>query len=175
MFILNLLSPLDKLYKIAGALAAACLVAMTLCVITSIVSRLMSIYVPGLTEVAGYLMAATNCLALAYTFRSKAHIQVTLFIDKLPVAGQRAAHLFALAVTAIVSIYLAYYMTRLTYFSWEYHEVSDGSIAIALWMPQIVVALGTIILAISLVHSFIEYYVMLITDTVEESDLVGIK
>ncbi|MBJ7536571.1 TRAP transporter small permease [Marinomonas transparens] len=175
MFTPNLSSSLDRLYRIAGGLAAACLIAMTLCVITSIVSRLLSLYIPGLTEVAGYLMAAANCLALAYTFRNKAHIQVTLFVDKLPISGQRAMCLFALAVTAMVAIYLAYYMARLTYFSWEYHEVSDGSIAMPLWIPQIVVALGTIILAISLIHSFVEYSVMLLKGTTEESELVGIK
>jgi TRAP-type C4-dicarboxylate transport system permease small subunit len=174
MFILNLSSSLNNLYKLAGALAAACLIAMTLCVITSIVSRLLSIYVPGLTEIAGYLMAATNCLALAYTFRNKAHIQVTLFVDKLPVAGRRGASLFALAVTAFVSIYLAYYMARLTYFSWDFHELSGGSIAMPLWIPQIVVAFGTAILAISLVHSFIEYCVMLIKGTTEESEEISV-
>lgn len=176
MFILNLLSPLDKLYKISGALAATCLVIMTLCVITSIVSRLLSLYVPGLTEIAGYLMAATNCLALAYTFRHRAHIQVTLFVEKLSPIGQRTTSVFALAVTAFITVYLAYYMIRLTYFSWDFHEVSDGSIALPLWIPQIVVAVGTVILAISLIHSFIEYCVLLITGKTEEStDLLGAK
>lgn len=176
MFIQTVRFLLDKLYTFAGALAAVCLVAMTLCVITSILSRLLSWYVPGLTEIAGYLMGASNCLALAYTFRHKAHIQVTLFVDKLSSSNQRFTSLFALAVTAVVTIYLAYYMVRLTYFSWDFHELSDGSIAMPLWIPQSVVAAGTVILAISLVHSFIEYCAMVMMGTTEESnDLLGVK
>jgi TRAP-type C4-dicarboxylate transport system permease small subunit len=151
---------LDRSYKVAGALAAICLILMTLCVITSIVSRLISWYVPGLTEIAGYLMGASNCLALAYTFRSKAHIQVSLFIDKMTQGNKKAFTVFALVITSIVTIYLAYYMCRLTYFSWDFHELSDGSIALPLWIPQSVIALGTIMLAISLVHSLIEYCVL---------------
>ncbi|MCZ2721491.1 TRAP transporter small permease [Marinomonas sp. 15G1-11] len=176
MFTPHLLSALDKLYKTAGALAALCLVAMTVCVITSIVSRLLSLYVPGLTEIAGYLMGASNCLALAYTFRNKAHIQVTLFVEMLTPIGQKVASIFALAVTALVTAYLSYYMVRLTYFSWDFHELSDGSIALPLWIPQSVVAFGTVILAISLVHSLIEYCVMAKKGTANEStDLLGVK
>lgn len=147
---------LDLLYKVAGALAALCLVGMTLCVITSIVSRLFGWYVPGLTEIAGYLMGAANCLALAYTFRGKAHIQVTLFIEKMALKNQKFFAFFSLLVTSIVAVYLAYYMSRLTYFSWDFHELSDGSIALPLWIPQFVVALGTVFFAISVVHSLVE-------------------
>lgn len=147
----------DRLYTIAGALAAVCLVSMALCVITSIVSRLISVYIPGLTEIAGYLMGAANCLALAYTFRNKAHIQVTLFVEKLSQANQNRFCIFALAVTSVITIYVAFYMIRLTYFSWDFGDVSGGSLATPMWIPQSVVTLGTIILAISLIHSFIEY------------------
>ncbi|RDL45205.1 TRAP transporter small permease [Marinomonas piezotolerans] len=147
---------LDWLYRVSGALAALCLIGMTLCVISSIVSRLLGLYVPGTTEIAGYLMAAANCLALAYTFRGKAHIQVTLFIEKMAVKNQRFFAFFSLFITAIVTIYLAYYMSRLAYFSWDFHEVSDGSIAFPLWIPQSIVALGTIFFAISVVHSLFD-------------------
>ena len=148
---------LDGLYKFSGALAALCIVSMALCVITSIVSRLLGLYVPGLTEIAGYLMGAANCLALSYAFRGKAHIQVTLFIEKMGLKKQRFCSLFALLLTAAITIYLAYYMTRLTYFSWDFDELSDGSIAFPLWIPQAVVALGTVLFAISVVHSCIEF------------------
>ncbi len=154
---------LDKLYTLSGALAAICLVGMAMCVIVSITSRLLDFYVPGLTEIAGYLMGAANCLALAYTFRNKAHIQVTLFIEKMGVKQQRIFEIFALFTTAAVTIYVAYYMSRLTYFSWDFHELSDGSIAIPLWIPQIIVAIGTVFFAISLVHSFVEHTWLVMT------------
>jgi TRAP-type C4-dicarboxylate transport system permease small subunit len=153
---------LDGLYKLSGALAAVCILLMALCVVTSIVSRLTGQYVPGLTEIAGYLMGAANCLALAYTFRNKAHIQVTLFIEKMGMKKQRLCSLFALVVTSIITIYLAYYMIRLTYFSWDFHELSDGSIAIPLWIPQAVVAFGTILFAVSVVHSCIEFFMQVV-------------
>ncbi|BFM50887.1 TRAP transporter small permease [Marinomonas sp. THO17] len=167
----------ERLYQLAGALAALCLVAMALCVVTSIVSRLVEWYVPGLTEIAGYLMGAANCLALAYTFRNKAHIQVTLFVEKLSQKYQAVLALFALAVTGFVCCYLAYYMCRLTYFSWDFEEVSDGSVAFPLWVPQSVVAFGTIVLAISVMHSFLEFSYRVIRGDLPESDesLGGVK
>jgi len=156
MFLCNIGKGLDYLYKLSGALAALCLVSMAVCVVTSIVSRLVGVYVPGLTEIAGFLMAAANCLALAYTFRGKAHIQVTLFIEKMGVRKQQWWALFALLVTSVVCVYLAYYMCRLVYFSWQYGDVSGGSVAILMWIPQSVVSLGCIFFAVSVVHSFFE-------------------
>ncbi|MGO3346728.1 MAG: TRAP transporter small permease [Marinomonas sp.] len=152
----NLGKRLDVLYQLSGALAALCLISMALCVVTSIVSRLAGWYVPGMTEISGYLMAAANCLALAYTFRGKAHIQVSLFIEKMGLQQQQWFALFALLMTSIITLYLAVYMSRLAYFSWFFGDVSDGSIATPLWIPQLVVAIGTIFFAVSVLHSFAE-------------------
>ncbi|MBM6550826.1 TRAP transporter small permease [Marinomonas ostreistagni] len=170
MFLCSIGKGLEGLYKFSGALAALCLVSMALCVILSIVTRLFDGYVPGLTEIAGYLMGAANCLALAYTFRNKAHIQVTLFIEKMGVKQQRGFTVFALLMTSLITLYVAYYMIRLTYFSWDFHEVSDGSIALPLWIPQSVVTLGTILFAISVVHSFFEYCWLLLTGQAPSSN-----
>lgn len=156
MFMNPLGKGLNGLYKLSGALAALCLVMMALCVILSIVSRLIDWYVPGLTEIAGYLMGAANCLALAYTFRGKAHIQVTLFIEKMGVKKQYLFALFALLMTSFITVYVAYYMARLTYFSWDFEEVSDGSIAFPLWIPQSVISIGCMLFALSVVHSTLE-------------------
>lgn len=156
MYLCHLGKRLDSLYRLAGALAAVCLISMALCVVTSIVSRLTGLYVPGMTEISGYLMGAANCLALAYTFRGKAHIQVSLFIEKMGAKQQDWFALFALLVTSAIAVYVAFYMFRLSYFSWEFGDVSGGSLATPLWIPQLVVAIGTCFFAISVVHSCLE-------------------
>src|SRR3546814_9328734 len=66
---------LDRLYLAAGALAGLCLIAIGILVLLSIVTRLLGIYVAGLTDYAGYAMAASTFLALAYTFSCGGHIR----------------------------------------------------------------------------------------------------
>lgn len=147
---------LPQIYKQSLRLACACLIAMALCVLASIISRIFGIYIPGLTEVSGYLMAATNFLALAYNFREGGHIRVDLIINNLRPKTRCVFEIFGLSVIAYISAYVTYYMARLTYFSYVYNEVSEGSIAMPLWIPQSVAVIGSLIFSISIIHTLIE-------------------
>lgn len=147
---------LNLLYRAAGVLAALCMVALAFCVLTSIVTRLLDMYVGGLTEYAGYLMAAANFLALAYTFRSGGHIRISLFIGNVSRTKHRFIELWCFGVATFVSGYLTYYMYRLTYDSWDFEEVSEGADEMLLWMPQSVTVVGAAILTIAIIHSLCE-------------------
>jgi TRAP-type C4-dicarboxylate transport system permease small subunit len=147
---------LDRLYTIAGYLAAAFLVALGCLVLASIVTRLMSIYVPGLSEFSGYSMAAASFLAMAHTLRRGEQIRVGMLISHLNGLARRIAILWCLAVASAISIWFAWYLIRLTWTSWRFEERSEGADAILLWIPQTAVSVGATILAIAFVHSLAE-------------------
>ena len=149
-------SGLNKIYDWCGYLAALCLIVLALSVLTSIISRLLGIYVAGLAEIAGYLMAASNCLGLAYTLRRGGHIRINLFTSRLSKSKQRFAELWAFFATSAITCYLAYFMVRLTYWSYILEEVSEGSDRWMLYYPQAVTAFGCCVLALAAFHSFIE-------------------
>lgn len=154
-FFCRLDQALIKLYRLCGYAAAVCTVAIAVLVLASIVSRLMSIYVPGLTEYSGYAMAGASFFALAYTFEEKGHIRVELVLTRLSGKGRRIAEIWCLGVASVVGVFLAVFMTRLVYFSWKFEEYSEGADAILLWKPQSMVMIGSILLAICIVHHFI--------------------
>ena len=147
---------LERFYSFCGVLAALCLILLALCVLLSIGSRLVNTYIGGLTETAGYLMAAGNCLALAYTFKSGAHIRISLLISGLPHQLRHKFEIWSLMVASFMASYLAYYMIRFTYFSWEFEEVSEGADGILLYIPQSVTAFGTLMLAICIIHTLLD-------------------
>ncbi|MGF1680317.1 TRAP transporter small permease [Photobacterium minamisatsumaniensis] len=147
---------LEQFYKFCGFLAALCLVALALSVLLSITSRFFQIYIGGLTEIAGYLMAAANCLGLAYTFRNGGHISINLFTSRLSAKKQKVAAIWGLFATSAIMIYLAYYMIILTYWSYEFEEVSEGSDGMLLYIPQTIVAFGCVVMALSVVHTLLE-------------------
>jgi TRAP-type C4-dicarboxylate transport system permease small subunit len=74
---------LKRIYKISGYTAAIFLIFVALFILTGIISRIFNFYVRGLAEYSGYSMAASSFFALAYTFYDKAHIRITLFLEKL--------------------------------------------------------------------------------------------
>jgi len=146
---------LNRIYTACGIAAALCLIALALLVGTSIVSRLLSVYVPGVIEYSGYAMAASSFFALAYAFRNGSHIRVNLLLNRLRGSAQRVAEIWCLGVASIVGTYLAFYLVKLCYVSWLLEERSEGADAILLWIPQTLVAFGSVVFAICLAHSLI--------------------
>ncbi len=147
---------LNRLYRYCGVIAALLLITLTLLVLLSIVTRILNTYIGGLTEFAGYTMAASSFFAMAYTFRSGGHIRVQLLVSHLHGSTRRVDDLWCTGVFALVVCYLAYYLCDLAYESWAFGEISEGGDAIPLWIPQLPTAIGAAIFAISAIHTFIE-------------------
>ena len=141
---------LDRLYLAAGALAGVFLVAIGVLVLLSIVTRLLGIYVAGLTDYAGYAMAASSFLALAYTFGTGGHIRVELFLDRLAGRRRRWAELWCLAAGTFLAGYLAWFSVKMVQVSHMLGDVSESADATPLWIPQSAMAIGAVLLAVAL-------------------------
>jgi TRAP-type C4-dicarboxylate transport system permease small subunit len=141
---------LDGLYLTAGVLAGLFLIAIAVLVLLSIITRLLGLYVPGLSAYAGYAMACSSFLALAYTFGRGGHIRVSLFIEKFSGPRRRAAELWCLAVGTFLAGYLAWYAVKMVRVSHMLGDISESADATPLWIPQIGMALGSVLLALAL-------------------------
>ena len=146
---------LDKLYLGAGVLAGVCIVLITLMILTQIVGRWFGVIIPSTEDFSGYLLAAASFLALAHTFRYGGHIRVTLLIHLLSNAWQRKLTLVTLAVFAVMVAWGAYYLCYLVWESWHFEELSQGYIAIPMWIPQLPMALGAVIFLVALLDDII--------------------
>ena len=146
---------LDALYNGAAALAAVFMVGLLVMVLLSIFGRQLGFYVPGTDAYAGYLMAASGFLALAHTLKRGEHIRVTLLLSALRGRWKKGMELWALGFAAALACVIAYYCCRLVWQSRSFHDISTASDATPLWIPQIGMALGTLILAIALVDELL--------------------
>jgi len=107
-------------------------------------------YIPrSADEFAGYCMAGSAFLSLAYTFDAGEHIRVTLISHKLRGGARRSLDVFAMLVSAGLAGYLAWYMVKMALVSWELHETTQGLIALPLWIPQSAMALGAAVFFIA--------------------------
>ena len=146
---------LDRLFHATGVLAALFMVGTLAMVIAGVAARLLGFNVPGTDAYAGYCMAAAGFLALAHTLKRGEHIRVTLILEHLPPGAQRALELWALGVATLLSALFAYYSVRLSWQSWDFHDVSTGNDATPLWIPQMSMALGAVVLCIAFVDEFV--------------------
>ena len=146
---------LDALYLSAAALAAHFMVGLLVMVLLSIVSRQLQFHVPGTDAYAGYFMAASGFLALAHTLKRGEHIRVTLVINALKGRWKRGLEVWALGAATLLALLFAFYSVRLSWQSYSFHDISTSSDATPLWIPQLAMALGTVILAIAFVDELV--------------------
>lgn len=146
---------LNALFDGAAALAALCMVGLLVMVLLSITGRQLHFHVPGTDAYAGYLMAAAGFLALAHTLKRGEHIRVTLLLTSVSATARRALELWSLAVASLLAALSAYYSCRLSWQSHLFNDISTGNDATPLWIPQLAMAAGTLILTIALVDELV--------------------
>ena len=146
---------LDGLYDGAAWLAALFMIGLLVMVLLSITSRLLHFHVPGTDAYAGYLMAGSGFLALAHTLKRGEHIRVTLLLAALKGGARRGLEIWALAAATALAALFAFYSARLAWQSRQFHDVSTGNDATPLWIPQLAMALGTLILLIAFVDELV--------------------
>ena len=146
---------LDVLYDGAAALAALCMVLLLVMVLLAILGRQLHFNLPGVDAYAGYMMAATGFLALAHTLKKGEHIRVTLLIGALKGGWKRGFEVWALFAAAALALLSAIYSCKLAWQSYAFHDISTGNDATPLWLPQLTMALGTVVLAIAFIDEFV--------------------
>lgn len=141
---------LEALYKGSGLLAGFFLVWVAILSLTQIVGRMLGYAAHSFDEFAGYCMAASSFLGLAWTFRCNEHIRVTLAIGRARGALRRAIEIFCLLVAALLIGFFAWHIVSMTLTSYELNDVSQGLMPVRLWIPQSALAVGLVIMLIAL-------------------------
>jgi TRAP-type C4-dicarboxylate transport system permease small subunit len=146
---------LDTLYDAAGYLAAFFMVGILLMVLASVLGRLAGFNLRGSDAYAGYCMAAASFLALAHTLKRGEHIRVMFFLDGFHGRFRRPLEVWSRLAGTFFCGFLAFYSARLVWQSHSFNDVSQGNDATPLWIPQIGMALGALVLFIAMVDDLV--------------------
>ena len=172
---------LDKVYKWSGIVAACFILAIcmtvSLQVFFNVIDRVfvlttgsaIGLVLPSYADFAGYFLASASFLAAASALKSGDHIRVELIIDKLNPNQRVYTELWCSFVGAAIAIYCSWWSVKLVYESWKYGDLSPGIIAIPIWLPQLSMAIGLIILTIAFVDKFVMTLMQLCENSSEPS------
>ncbi|MGR3464406.1 TRAP transporter small permease [Limimaricola sp.] len=152
---------LDRIYKAAGLVSALLILAICLLVSLQIVLNAIGRLSPGLlpstipsyADFAGFMLASSTFLAMAYTLRSGGHVRVNLFVQRLPQGGTLLAEAAALVAGAAFVGLALWYTVALVLESFHYGDVSSGIVPVPLWVPQSVMAAGLALLLVAMLHT----------------------
>ncbi len=146
---------LQKLYLGCGILAGVCMIMIGIAVLYSIGGAYLGYVASSADDFAGYAMLASSFLALAYTFGSGEHIRVTLVLQRLKGRARRIGEVWCLFGATLLSGFFSWYVIKMVIVSYQYGDKSTGLIAVPLWIPQIPMAIGIVVLFIAVLEQFI--------------------
>ncbi len=146
---------LDTLYDGTAALGAVAMVLLLVMVMLSVISRQVGFNIGGIDAYAGYMMAGAGFLAMAHTLKRGEHIRVTLLLGSLKGKGKHALEIWALFAASMLAILMAGYSCKLAWQSYTFHDISTSNDATPLWLPQISMALGAVVLAIAFLDELV--------------------
>ena len=124
-------------------------------VLASVVGRLAGFNLRGSDAYAGYCMAAASFLALAHTLKRGEHIRVTLFLDRFGGRLRRPLEIWCHVAGTFFCGVLAWYSVHLVMQSREFNDISQGNDATPLWIPQIGMALGAVVLLVAMADDLV--------------------
>ena len=146
---------LSYLYRGCGVLAGMFLIAIAVLILLQAGGRWFGFSVQGASDYAGYSMASASFLAMAYTFGHGGHIRVTILLQRLQGRARRMMEFWCLGTATFLSGYLAFYSIKMVLISYEIGDISQAADATPLWIPQIGMAFGATVFAISIAERLV--------------------
>ena len=149
---------LDRFYLCCGYLAAFFLVCIFLTTMLQVGSRWIGINIRGLTDFAGYFMAASAFLAFPHTFNRGAHIRIELFMSMMG-RFRLIAEWSSFFAASAIAVWLAYFAWSMVYWSWSLNDISQGLDATPMWIPQLSMAIGLSVLALCVIDHGLRFLI----------------
>ncbi|SNT73761.1 TRAP transporter small permease [Paracoccus seriniphilus] len=137
------------LFNFCGALAALSLVGIAVLILAQIVLRLMGSQIPSADDFAAWGLSASIFLALPTALTHGDHIRVTSLRQLMPQGMGHVADVLAAGFATILMGWVAWAIFGYVHESWSYDDVSQGIVAVPLWIPQSAMAFGAILFAIA--------------------------
>ncbi len=146
---------LDSAYAAAAGLAAVSLLLIFVVMMAQMGLRAAGLQLPAADDVSAYLCVSTTFFALASTFKRGELIRVGMALDRLGPAARRRAEVFALVLAAAMLCCIVFWTAQDTLFSWEIEEMSQGTVAIPIWVPKLAMPIGAGLLLVAVVDELV--------------------
>ena len=146
---------LDTLYDAAAYAAAFFMVGVLAMVLASVIGRMAGFNLRGSDAYAGYCMAAASFLAAAHTLKRGEHIRVMLLLERFHGRLRRPLEIWSHLAGSFFCGALALYSVRLVWLSWKLNDISQGNDATPLWIPQLAMAAGALVLLVAMVDDLV--------------------
>lgn len=106
-------------------------------------------------EYSGYLMVALVMLGLSHTFAQGSHIRITIIAEHLNERATQVLDLIATLAALALCSYALYHSLWMVQDTFSYKILADSISETPLYIPQIVIPIGFLLLELQLVAHFL--------------------
>ncbi len=140
----------DKLQNFGAYLSSFLFIALTILIVTEIVSRSffnVSTMIAG--EYSGYFYLASVFFGLGYTFKENGHIRITILTSKLSKKGIKVVDIFAGVITLGLLLFILYYSIKMVIESYKFDMVSETVSQTPIYLTQLALPIGLFMFCIA--------------------------
>lgn len=147
----------NMLSSLAVNVADACLGAILLLITVAVMVRYVFNAPFHFTEeIAGYLVLAAVFLGLGDTFRAQRHIKVDILFVRLPRGVRNVLEIIGYSLSLIFCVLFTWYTGQATLTSYQIGRVSFGLWQVPLYIPQLLMPTGLLIMTIQIIASMVK-------------------
>ena len=147
---------LNFIYTASGVAASLCLIAILALIVIQMLARWTGEVFPGAPDYAGYAMASASFLAFANALNKGSHIRVSLLLNALQPKIRRLMEIWCFGIGTLISWYFVFYCQKFVFWSWKFMDISQGQDRTPLWIPQSIMLVGAVVLAIALTDHLLQ-------------------
>lgn len=147
----KLLEWIDKGAQIAGWIAGLFMIAIVALINVEIILRTFfntSTFIAD--EFSGYFLVAVVLMGLAYALLHDAHIRVEVIRSRLAHGARRTIDILCALVGGLLTLYVARHALRMVIDAYELGMTADSISETPIFIPQILIPVGLILLALQL-------------------------
>lgn len=148
---------LEGFQRILSYLSATGMIVMMIPTIADVFARVvLHGQLRGCFEFTGLVMAFVIYLGVPYAQAQRAHIKVTLLVDRLPPRFKQSVQVCVYFFTLCIFAFLIYATSAEAVHSVQIGEYQHGSTRFPIWPSRMLVAFGIIMLSVQFVVDFIK-------------------
>ncbi len=152
----RLLRGIDTCSKVGAYLSSLAMLSIVGLILVEIVLRTLfhtSTLVSD--EYSGYMMVATIMMGVSYTFAQGSHIRITIISERLHGRAAQGIDLIVTLAALVLCSYALYHSLWMVQDTFSYRILADSISETPLYIPQVMIPVGFLLLELQLVAHFL--------------------
>jgi TRAP-type C4-dicarboxylate transport system permease small subunit len=145
---------IDRVFQVTGAIAAFFVFSIFAVMIITSSMRMLGFNTGGSEDIVSWLTAAAAFFGMGQAFKNGDFVRVELLLSRMGPARRRFFELITLFAGCLFTGYISWSVSSYVWDSFKFNDLSQGIIVVPMWVPQLSIVIGSILLFLAFLDEF---------------------